>query len=479
MTYHLRLSHIFSALFFALFFPLAASAQSLDSASDLLRQGDYDEAIRLFREIAASKSRDAGQACILLGDAFLQTGDMQQAREAYIKARDKKVNDAYLRLAELALLTYDTELATDDLELYRKGLGKGRKALPDESGDLEDRIDRISTMLERVEQLVIIDSINVDADRFFEYYRLSPESGRLLSPDVLPPSFPRADPTVVYCPESGREIIWAAPDADNNFQLVSSICLYGDNWDTPVPLGDILNEGGDANYPFLMPDGVTLYFANDGENSLGGYDIFITRRDGNDFLQPQNLGMPYNSPFNDYMLAIDESNGIGWWATDRNQIPGEVTIYVFLVSDMRINYPVDSPDLPDRARVTSIRDTWKQGADYSPLLRKIAAIRTNSESEEADRSAFVFTLPDGRVVSSLDGFTSPAARDAMRQFIVARAALKSRQARLDALRRTYSSGDFSVAPDITDLEREILDARRELRRLSNRVVTLEIPDAAQ
>jgi len=28
-------------------------------------------------------------------------------------------------------------------------------------------------------------------------------------------------------------------------------------------------------YPFLMADGVSLYFAADGEESLGGLDIFI------------------------------------------------------------------------------------------------------------------------------------------------------------------------------------------------------------
>ena len=51
--------------------------------------------------------------------------------------------------------------------------------------------------------------------------------------------------------------------------------LADGSWEQPEPLGDVLNEGGDANFPFLMSDGVTLYFANDGENSLGGYDIFI------------------------------------------------------------------------------------------------------------------------------------------------------------------------------------------------------------
>ena len=87
---------------------------------------------------------------------------------------------------------------------------------------------------------------------------------------MLPETFPAARPTVVYEPESRREMLWAMPDTAGVFRLVSSSALYGNSWERPVPVGNSLGEGGDANYPFLMPDGITLYFANDGENSLGG-----------------------------------------------------------------------------------------------------------------------------------------------------------------------------------------------------------------
>ncbi len=71
-------------------------------------------------------------------------------------------------------------------------------------------------------------------------------------------------------------MIWAVPDTTGSFALYSSSALYGDSWETPIPLGADLGEGGDANYPFLMPDGVTLYYANDGANSLGGLDAVTT-----------------------------------------------------------------------------------------------------------------------------------------------------------------------------------------------------------
>ena len=49
-----------------------------------------------------------------------------------------------------------------------------------------------------------------------------------------------------------------------------------------------------------MADGVTIYYASDGEG-LGGYDIFVTRYNTNTdtYLVPENVGMPFNSPYND------------------------------------------------------------------------------------------------------------------------------------------------------------------------------------
>jgi len=111
-----------------------------------------------------------------------------------------------------------------------------------------------------------------------------------------------------------------------------------DNWSLPVSVSNVINTDANENYPFLMLDGVTLYFASDGENSIGGYDIFITKyaSGSQDFLVPENIGMPFNSPANDYMMVIDEQQRIGWFATDRNQPAGKVMIYKFIPNETKI-----------------------------------------------------------------------------------------------------------------------------------------------
>ena len=451
------------------------TAQStLEEAKQLVESGDLETAIPMLEELAAASPKK-GDINLLLGTALYYAGDHTGAKQQWEAALSKKVNAANLKLAELALMQYRTDDAEEFVETYRNGLKRGRKVLgPDESGDIDDRISRVSAMLDRVEKLVIIDSINVDSEIFFRQYGLAKSTGRFMLPsEAFNGTHQAAEPTVVFETGDGRERIWAVQNADNNFELVSAGPLSGGKWDEPSTLGSHLNEGGDANYPFLMSDGMTLYFANDGENSIGGLDIFITRRDGDGFLQPTNIGLPYNSPYNDYLLAIDEEKGIGWWATDRNRIPDMVTVYVFIPSDMRVNYPVDSENLAERALITSYRDTWEDGKDYSGL---IALARKGSASDNGDLQAtpqFALSVPGRGTLTSLQDFRNTRARGLAKQWLDLRSQLDRKKPELAALRERYRKGDQSVSGKILDGETVVAAMRNQLNIIASQVAEAE------
>ncbi|MDE7470283.1 MAG: hypothetical protein K2M57_02420, partial [Paramuribaculum sp.] len=224
-------------------------------------------------------------------------------------------------------------------------------------------------------------------------------------------------------------------------------------------------EGGDVNYPFLMADGMTLYFASDGEGSLGGYDIYISRRDGDGFLQPQNIGMPYNSPFDDYMLAIDEETGTGWWATDRNQLEDMVTIYRFIPSELRVNYPTDTPNLKEMALLTNYKATWEPGADYTALL---ASPKEENGSRKGDE--FRFSLPDGKILTSLQDIPNQRARMLMKSYIELNSELDNLNERLAGLRAEYGKGNRSREGAIRSAEERQKNLREEIARKRNEVV---------
>lgn len=449
---------------------LTAAGATIDDAKRLAEDGDTDAAIALLQQLEQEMPRDA-EISKQLGDLCLATGRDTEARKAYDAARRKGSREAVLALAEMANLEYRVDDARQLVEDYRKLLKKGKRTVyPDNSGNIDERIDRTENMLGRVEQIEVIDSLVVDAEDFFRHYRLTPESGSINPVSVLPDGFDAAEPTVVYEPESRRQMIWAVPDTAGTFSLVSSSALYGDAWEKPTPLGDNLGEGGDANYPFLMPDGITLYYANDGENSLGGLDIFISRRSDDGFLQPQNLGMPYNSPYDDYMLAIDELTGAGWWATDRNRIPGKVTIYVFIPQELRRNVSPDSPDLISRARLTSIRDTWNPETDRNAIIERIVAIRNDVRNRPRQ---FEIAIPGRGVYTNYDDFRTPQAKAAMHKYVENLEKVNSARTRLAQMRQEYAKGNRSDADVIRQAEEQLEAAQNALVTLRNDVITLE------
>ena len=67
----------------------------------------------------------------------------------------------------------------------------------------------------------------------------------------------------------------------------------GDDWGEPTNLGPTINTELDDVFPFIHADG-TLYFASAGHDAMGGLDLFTSTGSGTDWGQAENLGAPFN-----------------------------------------------------------------------------------------------------------------------------------------------------------------------------------------
>lgn len=100
------------------------------------------------------------------------------------------------------------------------------------------------------------------------------------------------------------------------------------NWEPLKTLGNVINSRFDEDAPFLTPDGNTLYFASNGHNSMGDYDIFKSVLDENGkWSQPENLGPPINTPGHDRYFVTTDAGAVGYYASDRDCGYGETDIY--------------------------------------------------------------------------------------------------------------------------------------------------------
>jgi hypothetical protein len=95
--------------------------------------------------------------------------------------------------------------------------------------------------------------------------------------------------------------------------------LVGDSaWGTPVNLGPTINTPYDEDGVFMNPDGKTLYFSSKGHNTIGGYDIFMTTKDGDTWSDPKNLGYPINTPDDDVYFSTSEDGYYGYYGRTTN-----------------------------------------------------------------------------------------------------------------------------------------------------------------
>lgn len=91
---------------------------------------------------------------------------------------------------------------------------------------------------------------------------------------------------------------------------VSEKDALGD-WGPAVNLGEVINSPFNENTPFITENDSALYFSSEGHNSMGGYDIFKSRKNGTGWETPSNIGYPINTSDDDLFFQPwnNELNG--------------------------------------------------------------------------------------------------------------------------------------------------------------------------
>lgn len=366
---------------------------------------------------------------------------------------------------------YDFDRAEELLQA--KGRKGKRAELTKEGQDLLDRVNNARNFMERVERLEVLDSITVPLEGFYRHYKLPQSAGTLSDGSVL--AIPNPDVDYVFTNEGGDYRLWSEPDSVGVMTLMESSRLTDGTWSAPQPLPDLNDDGRSAVYPFMMADGITLYYTLHDPEGLGGYDIMVATRDASDgtFLQPQNLGMPYNSPSDDYLLAMDEQNGVGWFATRRTEQEDNdmVTIYLFKQNDLRRNYDPDDEEIVDRALLRDWRMTQDPEADYSELLETVMAIDPTVRKRPAD---FHLPMDGGVTYTHFDDFNSQTAASLMKKYLTQQKRLQNEEEKLANLRREYhETGSESRGRQIRQLELQVEESRTEARQMLSNVYRAE------
>ncbi|MCM1312873.1 MAG: hypothetical protein NC252_08270 [Roseburia sp.] len=330
--------------------------------------------------------------------------------------------------------------------------------------------------LKGTDKVLIVDSMVVNKERFLSAYRFSPELGRIkLSAD---------GETTIYETERGTKQYGATrvqEDSVSRLQLVSYI-KEEDGFSVPEKL-DGIDFDCDVNYPFMTTDGVTLYFAARAENGLGNYDLYVTRydSDGDRFYRPENMGFPYNSYANDYMMVIDESRNIGWFASDRYQPDGKVCIYTFIPNKSRRAFDYendDSNEIITAASLRSVKSMWndENRQERIEVKQKISlAMTTNALFSVHD---FDFMINDIYTYTTLDDFRSAEARKECEAWMKYQKELEEKSSELEGLRAVYADANSQKRNEmrtrILDLESRVEELAHKVRKSEKNARNIEL-----
>ena len=100
------------------------------------------------------------------------------------------------------------------------------------------------------------------------------------------------------------------------------------NWTRPKNLGPGINTENDEDSPFIAIDNRTLYYASNGEKSIGGFDIFKSEmQDDSTWVEGTNLGYPFNSTNDDIFYTTTLDGRRGYMTSYRKDGKGEKDIY--------------------------------------------------------------------------------------------------------------------------------------------------------
>ena len=355
--------------------------------------------------------------------------------------RGKKAKEpVYTVTPQEAMAAYDFSLAEEILEHQIADLTKKKQPTIQEEAMLE-AARKSQIKLHATEQVTFIDSMVLPKKQVLQQIKLSEESGSILNYA----DFFRSgkNDCTVFRNELGNRIVYSEPNQKGHLRLKEK-SLIGGEWSMENQLKGLNEEEEDnLNFPFVLTDGITMYYAAECEESIGGYDIFMTRYDADNqqFLAPENVGMPFNSPANDYLLVIDEYQQLGWFVTDRNQPVDTVCLYTFIPTETRRIYneqELGAKKLAAMARISSIKDTWKDMNAVNSAKKRLADARKGTKNEAKNRD-FTFVINDFRTYYTLSDFKDPLAQQKAKIWVETQKEYDAKAKELASLRAKYAA----------------------------------------
>jgi hypothetical protein len=132
-------------------------------------------------------------------------------------------------------------------------------------------------------------------------------------------------------------------DGRNGWDIYETHRMPNNEWSAPERLGETINTPFDERFPYVTPDGQTLYFSSNGHHGMGGYDLYKSTRHNGQWSTPENLGFPLSSVHDD-MLYVPDTDGLyACFVSTRDADNNQVSIYKIVLEGTPVKHALTIP----------------------------------------------------------------------------------------------------------------------------------------
>ncbi|HRG58008.1 MAG TPA: hypothetical protein PK323_03570 [Bacteroidia bacterium] len=302
-------------------------------AENLFKDDEFAAALPLYSQLLSLYPKDPNFN-YKYGVCLLYAKENKEKPLPYLTfavGKDEVDDDIYYHLGKAYHLNYRFDEAIAQYNIFKQKKSKTSTKL---EVDLQIRqCENGKSLLRNVTDLTVVEKKELNSTEYFRAYDLNKIGAKLVvKPDDLKTPFDvkKKDQSTVVIRQTSQEIYYSSYGADgkNGRDIYKISKLPNFTWGQPVNLGPSINTQYDEDFPYITPDGKTLYFCSKGHNSMGGYDVFKSELNpSGEWNKPQNLDFAVNTPDDDIQYVTDPESDFAYFSSKRNSADGRIVVF--------------------------------------------------------------------------------------------------------------------------------------------------------
>ncbi len=361
-------------------------------AEQLLKDGNYVQAKDAYSTLLSNHPKDPFYSyrfgvCLLYGDRR----DIQKPIPYLeLAAKNKEIEpEVYFYLGQAYHFNYRFADAIRMYEKYKTLVPKNKVSRLDVDRQIEMCRNGLN-LLYKVKDLYVLERTEVSIRDFYRAYDLKDFGGEILQePPGFKSKFDKKHEVsgLVFFPEKQDIVLFSSyGEGDKTGKDIYGCYFLPDQtWSKPQKIPGKVNTEYDEDYPFLTPDGQTLYFASKGHNSMGGYDIFRSALDTltGYWSEPENLDFAINTPMNDILFVTDPDQKTAYFASDRSTVADKLMVHLVRI-DLRPDRVVKLELAQQSDGNAATSENQKKSLE---IIQQMSDLKVNATREELQARA--------------------------------------------------------------------------------------------